>query len=171
MEEEIPTIQSMIKRRVDELRATYVGMARWSHSNGIMALVMKLIIVILGAFVAFRDVTGVLLGGANNVIHLVASILIALLAAVETTLQLERKSERLNLLATTCRNVVYGVESRLVKMETLTPEKRSAAELELLDEIDQQLGEIRNQATALKINTVLLFPSPHSERISRRSTA
>lgn len=170
-EEAMPTIASMLRRRIDELKVTYVGMAQWSRRNGTIAVTMKLIIVVLGAFVAFRDATEPLFGPANNTaIHLVASILIALLAAVETTLQLERKSERLNLLASTCRNVTYQVESRLARLGTLVPDQRSAAELELLDEMDRQLGEIRLQATTLKINTVLLFPSPHSRRVSHRST-
>lgn len=169
-EEAMPTIVSLIRRRVDELRSTYVGMAQWSRRHGTIAVAMKLVIVVLGAFVAFRDATEPLFGQANAAIHLVASILIALLAAVETTLQLERKSERLNLLAATCRNVTYQIESRLAKLGTLAPEERSAAELEILDEMDQQLGEIRQQATALKINTVIHFPSPYSQQVSQRST-
>src|SRR5690242_16191662 len=115
-EEALPTVASMIEKRMDELRATYVAMARWSRLHGAIAVIMKLMVVVLGAFVAFRDATEPLFGNANATIHLVASILIALLAAVEAALQLERRSERLNLLATTCRNLTYQIESRRAKL-------------------------------------------------------
>jgi hypothetical protein len=165
MSEEQPTLRATILKRQEQLRATYINMAKRSRRNGTISLAIKLLVVILGGFVAFRDTTGLLFGPANAAIHLVASIAIAILAAVEATLQLERKSERLNILATNCRNVKYQIESRLVKIDAMTtPERKSAAEMEVLDEIDQHFQEFQNQAAALKVNTVLLFPSPDSQR-------
>src|SRR5947208_561956 len=102
---EMGQVRTMITRRIDELGIAYQALANKSRSYGRIAITFKVCVVVLGAFVAFRDSTTMIFGAANAVIHLCASILIAVLAALEAALQLERKSERLNIIATKCRSV------------------------------------------------------------------
>ena len=165
MAEERGQVRTMVTRRVDELSIAYQALAKKSRSYGRIAVIFKVCVVVLGAFVAFHDSTMVIFGSANAVIHLCASVLIAVLAALEAALQLERKAERLNIIATKCRNVKRLAESELVKIDATTSvESIKEAELKMLDDLDHHFQEIQDQTAALKVNAVQLLATPYSER-------
>jgi len=165
MAEERGQVRTMIARRIDELSIAYRALAKKSQNYGRIAITFKICIVVLGAFVAFHDSTSMIFGSANAVIHLCASILIAVLAALEAALQLERKSERLNIIATKCRNVKRLADTKLTKIDaTASIDDITAAELEMLDDLDRHFQEIQDQTAALKVNAVQLLASPHSQR-------
>jgi uncharacterized protein YacL len=154
----------MIQRRIDELSTTYQALAKKSRNYGIIALIFKICVVVLGVFVAFHDSTTMIFGSANAVVHLLASILIAIFGSLEVALQLERKSERLNILATNCRNFKRLAETKLVKIDvTASGDDVTAAELEMLDDLENHSQDIQNQTAALKVNTVRLLSSSYSK--------
>lgn len=166
MAEEMGRIRTMIMRRIDELGIAYQALAALSQRYGRISITFKVCVGVLGAFVAFQDATTIIFGSAANaVIHLCASILIAVLVAVEAALQLERKSERLNIIATKCRSVKRLAESELVKIDaTASVESIKETELKMLEDLDHHFQEIQDQTAALKVNAVQLLASPYSER-------
>lgn len=157
-------LRTAITHRLNNLSGAYWALARKSRTYTILAAISKVLLIILGAFIAAGDTVAGLLGPYNIPVHTIASILVAIIAGLDAAFQPARRAERQNILAMQCRNKKRQLESLLIKIDTITVDDTATAkELELLDNLDQYSQEFHEQAAALNVNVILELPSLSSK--------
>ncbi len=131
-------------------------MARIAERLSVRTMIVKTLLIFLGALVATREVASVVFG-VNNiaviVIYTLIGVLIATLAGLEIAFRWENRSIELKNLAANTRTERRKLESAIVKHNT------ALASESLLDALDKQSSETQEKAASLGVNIVLAAPT------------
>ena len=133
-----------------------VTLAKIAERLSVRSMIVKTLLIFLGALVATREVaSGVF--GVNNiaviVIYTLIGVLIATLAGLEVAFRWENRSVELKNLAANTRAERRKLESAIVKNNT------ALASESLLDALDKQSSETQEKAASLGVNIVLAAPT------------
>lgn len=134
-----------------------VTLAKIAERLSVRSMIVKTLLIFLGALVATREVaSGVF--GVNNiaviVIYTLMGVLIATLAGLEVAFRWENRSVELKNLAANTQAERRKFESAIVKNNT------ALASESLLDALDKQSSETQEKAASLGVNIVLAAPTP-----------
>jgi hypothetical protein len=149
-------LDTLINHRIEELRSTGVTLARIAERLSVRTMIVKTLLIFLGALVATREGASVVFG-VNNiaviVIYTLIGVLIATLAGLEIAFRWENRSIELKNLAANTRTERRKLESAIVKHNT------ALASESLLDALDKQSSETQEKAASLGVNIVLAAPT------------
>src|SRR3954453_16199834 len=110
-----PKLQSGINARQQELQIVTDLLAKEAQKMATLASIIKVSLILLGAFVATREVANQILGTSNLapiIIYTVIGLLITILAGLEAAFKWEGKSTELRTLAALCQATLRQVDSQ-----------------------------------------------------------
>jgi hypothetical protein len=152
-------IQGSINDRQKELHSVTDFLAAAAQQASLRAAAAKIIIVLLGAFVATREAANQLIGASNTITivsYTLAGLLIAVVAGLEAAFKWESRAADLRTLAAICQSTVRLVDSQWQKDIGSAPiETQLDAARKLLDLQDTKLTEVQEKAAALGVNITL----------------
>jgi len=157
--DELESIFNMINVHMDELDVVGNILAKTAQKLTLRASWVKVLVIVLGASVATREVANQLVGASsalNIVIYTIIGLLIAALTGLEAAFKWENKSAELRMSAATCRVTRRQSTSQLTEVFTIeTDQGKLVAVKKLLDSLDVKLGEIQERIATLGVNIVL----------------
>jgi hypothetical protein len=116
----------------------------------------RVLIIILGAFVATQGVSETIFESENHaalITYTICGLLIAALSGIEAAFKTESRSAELKLLAATCQSTIWKTDSEWQKsIGSGLAENPTLAARNLLDTQDQVLADIHIRAAQLGIN-------------------
>ncbi len=153
-------LQSGINTRQRELQIVTDLLAKEAQKIATHASIIKVCLILLGAFVAIREVASQILGTSSPtivIIFTVTGLLISVLAGLEAAFKWEGKSIELRTLAALCQATLRQVDSQWYKEVGNISEERlkEDAAQKLLELQDTKLAEIQAKASALGVNITI----------------
>lgn len=156
---ELISLYKMIDIHLNELDAIEKILAKTAQKLTLRATWAKVLVIVLGALVATREVASQLIGASsavNIVIYTIIGLLITTAAGLEAAFKWENRSAELRTLAATCRNTKRQNTNQLSEILAIeTNQDRLAALKKLLDSLGEKVGEVQEKAATLGINIVL----------------
>jgi len=119
----------------------------------------KVLVILLGAFIATREIANQILGASNTVniiIYAAVGLLIATVTGLEAAFKWEGRSAELRTLVTTCRTTARTISTDLTKIlakKTSQGNHIEEALTTLLESLDSTLTDIQTKASSLGIDT------------------
>ena len=157
-------LQHGIQERQQELHRIAGILATAAQTGGRRAAIGKVLVIVLGAFVATQAVAAKLWGDTNmyiTIIYTLAGLLIAAVTGVEAAFKTESRSSALKALATRCQITIFQIDTQWQKSvgwyqeasgDSAIEDGRIKAAQALLEMQDQTLNDAASKATELGVN-------------------
>jgi hypothetical protein len=142
-----------------ELEDIGIKLAKKAQNYTIVSLIIKVLVIFLGAFIATREVANQILGVsniANVIIYAIVGLLIATVTGLDAAFKWENRSAELRTLVTACRTTTRKISSDLTTILAAKTSKGNSSEKELtkiLNSLDSTLTEIQTKAASLGVDT------------------
>ena len=160
----IRSLQHGIQERQEELHRIAELLARSARVAGRRAASAKVIIIVLGAFVATNGVATNLWGEQSVAViitYTLAGLFIAAISGLEAAFKVETRAAGLRALAAYCQTTIWQTDTEwrksvgspdLMSGDFVNEQARLNSARTLLDRQDQVLGEVQSKAAELGMN-------------------
>jgi hypothetical protein len=152
-------LENYLKNLLQEFKAVELVLAGDAEWNSKFSAIGKVVLIILGAVVATKDVANQLWSAnniANTLIFTLAGLVIAVIAGLQAGFKWEQSATELKGLAGSCQKNIREGNYQLHRVQFMETDGEKRTELEkTIETLNKNLDEIYSKSEALGINVPL----------------